>query len=181
MPYDHFEHRHRFAVWAAARATQRAFTSVENLRDALKSTHLPAFLRSPASLDTDAESFDTHHQEWCNAIVSFLSGRQIKGATFGRAAKLVAVYLKAMVVIGAHSQSRLATVAHPPIDRVLLQSLASSPDLKNPHKSEWRTTAWTKLDEQGYYKLISELRSVVPEPQPWWKLEQYWGKNELPE
>jgi hypothetical protein len=172
--YDHFEHRHRFAVWAGARAAQRAFTTVENLRDALESTTIRAFLLEPASLEIDAQSFETCHRKWCNTIVKFLSGRGIEKATFGRAAKLIAVYLKAMVVIGVHSQSRLAAVAHPPIDRVLLQNLASSPEIESPHKSKWRATTWTTLDERSYYELISELRSVVPDGEPLWKLEQYW-------
>ena len=175
MPYDHFEHRHRFAVWAGARAAQRAFTSVENLRDALESTDVRAYLSDPTSIDTDAQSFEAHHRKWCNAIVGFLSNRGIANATFGRAAKLIAVYLKAMVVVGAESQSSLAAVAHPPIDRVLLQNLASSPDFRPLHKSAWRSTAWTKLNESTYYELLATLRTVVPEPEPWWKLEQYWA------
>lgn len=174
MPYDHFEHRHRFAVWAGARATQRNFTTVDNLRDALESTTVRGFLLEPASFDIDAQSFEEHHRKWCNAIVEFLSNRRIANATFGRAAKLIAVYLKAMVVIGVHSQSRLAAVAHPPIDRVFLQNLASSKDIRSPYKSNWRATSWTKLDESSYYELVSRLRSVVPDSEPWWKLEQYW-------
>jgi hypothetical protein len=39
-----FEHRHRFAVWAAARAAQRGFVTVEKLRDALEATDIVAFV-----------------------------------------------------------------------------------------------------------------------------------------
>jgi hypothetical protein len=42
--YDVFEHRHRFAVWAAARAAQRGFVTVEKLRDALEATDIVAFV-----------------------------------------------------------------------------------------------------------------------------------------
>jgi len=42
MPYDLAEHRHRFAVWAAARAAQRGFTTVKNLRAALQAADIRA-------------------------------------------------------------------------------------------------------------------------------------------
>lgn len=173
MPYDHFEHCHRFAVWASARATQRGFTTTENLRDALESTCIRKFLAESKSTETDAKTFNSHHRKWCNAIVKFLSNKKIKNVTYGRAAKLVAVYLKAMVIIGARSKSRLAAVAHPPIDSLLLRKLADSFE-NSPHKTTWRATAWTKLDEKAYYELLATLRSVVPAPEPWWKIEKYW-------
>ncbi|MEQ1774292.1 MAG: hypothetical protein ABL891_10970 [Burkholderiales bacterium] len=174
VSYDHFEHRHRFSVWAAARAAQRAFTSIDNLRDALQSTNIRAFLSDPESYDIAPQSFEAHHRKWCHAITAFLSNRDIANATFGRAAKLIAVYLKAMVVVGAESQSSLAAVIHPPIDRILLQNLALSPDFSSAYKSMWRSAAWTKLNESAYYELLATLRTVVPETDPWWKLEQYW-------
>jgi hypothetical protein len=174
MSYDHFEHRHRFAAWAGARAAQRAFTSVGNLRDALESTDIRAFLCDPLSLDVDAQSFDAHHRKWCNAIMIFLTNRGIAGATYGRAAKLIAIYLKAMVVIGADSQSKLAAIVHPPIDRVLLQNLAAAGQFNSALRTNWRKTAWTGLSESAYYELLATLRTVIHAPQPWWGLEQFW-------
>ena len=172
MSYDHFEHCHRFAVWASARAAQRGFTSVENLRDALESTDIRACLLEPGFIDTNEYAFEILHRKWCNEIVKFLLDKNITNATFGRAAKLVAIYLKSMVVIGAHSQSPLATFAHPPIDRLLLQNLALAKD--SNHKSLWKKTAWTKLDEKGYYNLLATLRTVLLESDPWWMIEKYW-------
>ena len=174
MSYDLTKHRHRFAVWAGARAAQRAFTSVENLRAALESTTIQAFVNEPRSLAIDAHSYESHHRKWCNQIVDFLSDRGVANTSFGRAAKLIAVYMKAMVVTGPHAQTNLAAVAHPPIDRVLLQNLASSQELPSSYKSKWRSVTWTTLDEPAYYELLSQLQSIVPEPEPWWKLEQYW-------
>jgi hypothetical protein len=172
MSYDYFEHCHRFAVWASARAAQRGFTSVDNLRDALESTNIRACLLEPDFFDTNKYAFDVLHRQWCNTIVKFLLNKGIANATFGRAAKLVAIYLKSMVVVGAHSQTPLAAVAHPPIDRLLLQKLASAKI--SDHKSLWTKTSWTKLDEKGYYELLTTLRTVLHESEPWWMLEQYW-------
>lgn len=102
-----------------------------------------------------------------------LAEKGIANVTYGRAAKLVAVYLKSMIVLGPDGPSSLASIAHPPIDRILLRNLASS-DVTSPHKSNWRTTTWTTLDEQSYYALISQLRGVLAKSEPFWKLEKYW-------
>src|SRR5947208_1193699 len=101
MEYSLFEHRHRFSVWAAARATQRKFTSVKNLREALERTDIEAFVRDHAEDPINAEEFYARHRSWCDTIVEFLGLSGIKSVTFGRAAKLVAVYLKSMIVIGS--------------------------------------------------------------------------------
>jgi hypothetical protein len=173
MPYEFFEHRHRFAVWAAARATQRGFATVEMLRDALEASGIEGFVLDPNSLATDEMAFDRHHRDWCRAIMGFLSEKKLANVTFGRAAKLVAVYLKSMIILGSGATSSLAAVAHPPIDRILLRNLASS-DIKSSYKPRWRTTNWTTLDEPSYYALISQLKGVLARGEPFWKLEQYW-------
>lgn len=174
MPYDHFEHRHRFAVWAGARAAQRAFAKVEQMRDALESTDIRTFVETPISLNVEADEFNAQHKKWCHQIIEHLTQNGIAGATYGRAAKLVAVYFKTMVVVGAGSSSKLAQVVHPPIDRVLLRNLSSCKSLPPTHKTLWRSTAWTKLNESEYFALLASLRSVVLAPQAWWLLEEYW-------
>src|SRR6267143_943914 len=57
VSYDLSEHRHRFAVWAAARASQRGFTTVDRLRAALEATDILRILESPATLQLDAAGF----------------------------------------------------------------------------------------------------------------------------
>ena len=174
MPYDHFEHRHRFAAWAAARATQRGFTSTSNLLGALNRAGVREFLQNPSSNDCrNQEAFDDLHRKWCSCIVAFLHDEEI-GATYGRAAKLVAVYLKAMVVILPDGTSDLARFAHPPIDRVLLQNISRCDELKSRLKSSWRNVRWTQLDSDAYYELIKQLRGALNKDDPWWKLEKYW-------
>jgi hypothetical protein len=81
MPYDITEHRHRFAVWAAARAAQRGFTTVRNLRDALQATDIQEILAAPSTFDISAAKFDEVHRRWCSAICSNLFDRQISKAT----------------------------------------------------------------------------------------------------
>ena len=74
---------------------------------------------------------------------------------------------------GASSES-LGCGIHPPIDRILLQNLASSSAFSSPYKVQWRSVAWTSLDEGAYYSLIAQLRTVLPVATPWWKIEQFW-------
>ena len=174
MRYNLFEHRHRFATWAAARAAQRGFTNTKNLCDALEKCGVKAFVENKAKQPINAKSFEEYHQEWCRAIIAFLKKKRISNVTYGRAAKLVAVYLKSMIVIGPYSDSDLAWIAHPPIDRILLQNISKSPNITSGHKSKWKSVTWTKLDEDAYYELVSELRETVPDAEPFWALEKYW-------
>lgn len=173
--YSYFTHKHNFAVWASARAAQRGFTSVAVLRDALEQSGVVEFLRDPNSLNVSQASFDALHAEWCRSVMRRLRRKQVRNVTFGRAAKLIAVYLKTMVVIGADPQSSLATVGHPPIDRILLRSLARAGEIKSPAKREWARINWTELDETGYRRLIKQLRACWADDEPMWHLEKHWS------
>ena len=180
MSYDLFEHRHRFAVWAGARAAQRGFATVENLRDALEATNIRQFVADSSSLDIGAAAFEVQHRIWCHSIVDYLSEKGVANATFGRAAKLVAVYLKSMIVVGPHAGSALAKIVHPPIDRILLQNLGMSSEIQSDHKKAWLATSWTMLDEPGYYSLLSQLRTVLGGSDPWWAIERHWTVTNSP-
>jgi len=178
MNYDLAEHRHRFAIWAAARAAQRGFTTVGNLRDALEATDIREVLSDPDTLRISATQFDALHQGWCSSICSSLSARQVSKVTHGRAAKVVAVYLKAVVLMGDRSDSQLGRNMHPPIDRTLLQSLAASDQITSPHKATWRSVSWTQLDRAGYDVLISQLRGTIPAGAPFWTIEEHWEPSD---
>jgi hypothetical protein len=176
MPYDLFEHRHRFAVWAAARATQRAFAkaTVEVLRDALEHCGVKEFLSANANTAIDADAFREHHRRWCRAIIANLTDAGISDPTFGRAAKLVAVYLKTMIVLGPLGDCDLAQVAHPPIDSILLQGISKATDIASPNQRAWGKVRWTQLTEDRYYSLIDQLRTAVANGEPFWTLERFW-------
>jgi hypothetical protein len=173
MSYDLSEHRHRFAIWAAARASQRGFTTVENLRNALESSDIREVLETPEALQLSSGTFDAFHRSWCSAICLTLSTRHVDGVTYGRAAKLVAVYLKATVVMGGNWDTPFGRTMHPPIDRILLQRLASCETIDSPHKRSWSAISWTKLDEEAYYSLIGELREALPVGAPFWIIEEH--------
>jgi hypothetical protein len=180
MPYDLVEHRHRFAVWAAARAAQRGFTTVRNLRKALQATDVRTMLGKPSTFEASAAQFDELHRRWCSTICLSLAGDGISKAkaTYGRAAKLVAVYLKAIVIMGDRYGSSFGRNMHPPIDRILLQGLATSKMISSSHQAAWRAISWTQLDRAGYELLVDQLRSVLPAGKPFWMIEEYWEPSD---
>ena len=178
MTYGLPEHRHRFAVWAAARASQRGFTTVRNLREALEATNIREVVASPRTLRLSASQFDALHRGWCSSICSSLRQRSIARVTYGRAAKLVGVYLKATVIMGEGCDTPFGCNLHPPIDRILLRGLASSKRIVSPHKFAWRTLNWTQLDEPSYVELIRQLRSAIPNGAPFWTIEEYWEPSD---
>jgi hypothetical protein len=161
-------HRHNFAVWAAARATQRGFTTTENLKNALELSGIQGFAERPCG----RAKFEGQHRKWCLSICEGLSAVEVSDATYGRAAKLVAVYLKSMVVLPDLSSEEAAYV-HPPVDRILLQNIAKDPEVDSARSQMLRSTSWTKLSETGYFDLISVLSDINGD-RPFWKLEEYW-------
>jgi hypothetical protein len=169
--YTLFEHRHKFAVWAAARAAQRGFTSVSMLKKALEASLLPGAIENRESWP-ESEQFDSFHRNYCTQIMGHLKG--VPGVSYGRAAKLVAVYLKTMIVLSEHGQSYFAGIIHPPVDRTLLQTLAKDPRFDQQFRKRWRTLNWTSLSESKYFELIGEFRQNLLDKPAFWKLERYW-------
>lgn len=173
--YNLDEHRHRFSVWAAARAAQRGLCDVDTLVEALGHCGVNDFLAKADLNAIDPSDFDEHHREWCRSIVRSLKARGLGKASFGHAAKLLGMYLKSMVVLGPDSETTFARVAHPPIDSILLSGLSSSDEIKCGHRHAWEKVRWSQLDEAAYYALIEELRScAMAANEPFWKLERFW-------
>ena len=168
MPYSEYKHRHNFSVWAAARAAQRGFTNVEMLRDALEQCGIDVFVNNPSP----ASTFDAQHKLWCNSICDYLNEKGVQNVSYGRAAKLVNVYLKSMLVLNDLS-GELAAFIHPPIDRILLQNIAKNVTMEKDEKKKLKATNWTQLEEEEYFQLISTLKALNGN-QPFWQLEEHW-------
>ncbi len=173
MPYNAFQHKHNFAAWAGARAAQRAWgAKVSQLRAAIEHCGLVDFVTSSNHENITSDSFDLLHRQWCKEIVSYLKVKGIAHVTYGRAAKLVAVYLKSIVVLG-DLDSNISKVAHPPIDGILLKNLARSPNIVHPAQAVWASVHWTKLTEDQYFSLIAQFRTFMKQ-RPFWELEEFW-------
>jgi hypothetical protein len=147
---------------------------VEVFRDALEICGVVEFVRTSEAKGIDESRFIELHRDWCCSVVAYLAQKKVANPTFGRAAKLVAVYLKSMIVLGPAGDTDLARVAHPPIDGILLQNISKAQNVQSAHRREWRNVSWTQLGEDPYYCLIRQLRSAIPPGEPLWNLERFW-------
>lgn len=172
MTYSHFQHRHNFAVWCAARAVQRGFTKSVILKEAIEASGIVEFVKGSIEKATSQREYDERHQRWCEGILKFWEKNKVPGSSYGRAAKLLAIYLKSMIVVREDSND-LLTIIHPPIDRIVLQNISKDDSIVHPNKKYWKYINWTQLDGPTYRQLISDFRQVLGE-QPFWFIEKYW-------
>lgn len=117
MNYTFQDHLHNFAVWTAARASQRGFTTTENIKSAIDACGIKEFVSE--NKEMTAEKFDKFHQKIAKSIMNYLNNKSRKKTSYGRAAKIIAVYLKTSIVIRDAGKSSLAKIIHPPIDSII--------------------------------------------------------------
>jgi hypothetical protein len=172
--YSHFTHRHRFATWAAARASQRGWAKTPAIITAIEASGLSKLVAGRRAWPNTVPAFDRAHRDICRRIAKHVQRKANKKSTFGRAAKVVAVYLKSMVVLGPEHDSAFARLAHPPIDSILLKAIAGDVRLDMRLRRMCRDCNWTELDEDRYYELIAELRKSGLDKPSFWMLERYW-------
>lgn len=172
MTYTHFEHRHNFASWCAARALQsNRFGDTYYLADALEKTGINEFIKHHEDKPISQEEFDKMHSDWCDSLVQTWKDRNFQEMTYGFAAKLIAVYLKAMIII-KNPESELSFVVHPLITRNMLQNISKDKTIKHPNRMYWKAVNWTELDKEQYLNLIHDLR-IVFKDEPFWHFEKY--------
>jgi len=164
--YNFEEHRHNYAVWTAARAVSRNFTNTENVEIAINASALRKFAEDNATI-SQAE-FDAFHKEQAGILISEL--KRLTGSeevSYGRAAKIIAIYLKTAVILYTQGKGIRDSVIHPPIDAILLGNIADECNMK-----ELKKVRWTQLDEDKYWDLVAQLREKFKRFD--WKLEYYW-------
>ncbi|MEE9277985.1 MAG: hypothetical protein V3V06_06200 [Dehalococcoidia bacterium] len=173
--YDVVEHRRRFAVWAAARAAQRGWESTTVLRDALERCGVVEVVGAgQRGWPKRRDDADEIQDEWRRRIRTALRRRKVAGAAYGRAAKLLAVYLKVTVVLGSGRESAFARLLHPPIDRNLLSRLARCESFPGEERRYWNSIRWTKLNRRQYGALIQSLRDHGLDDPAFWMIERFW-------
>ena len=168
MQYPISTHTHNFAIWTAARAAQRKFTTTANIAKAIKAAGLWQDANNP-QIQWDEATFDKYHQEWVSKMIADFKTSSNIVCTYGRAAKIIAVFLKTAVVIPEKGEGLLSQFAHPPIDRILLTNLK-----KNGYVD--RVESWTKLNKDEYFKLIGQFRKSFS---PFWKVEKFWSVEDV--
>lgn len=121
------------------------------------------------------ERADAAQHAWRRQIIGALRRRGVREVSYGRAAKIVAIYLKAAVVLGPYGNEPFAKYVHPPIDAILKKSLrvycAGDASLSEALRS---TPSWTRLTQREYEQLIVALRTAALDEREFWTLERYW-------
>lgn len=176
MTYTIEEHRHRFAVWTAARAVSRGFVGTECVERAIRSCKIREYVEAYDESPLTTDQYRDLHVEWCRRIREYWArscGIPRGKATYGRAAKVVAVYLKTVKVI-VDPWSPLSLVAHPPIDETLLVSVSNLEVWDKKKKNQLASTKWTKLKRKAYLDLVDDLRAALPIDVPFWCIESCW-------
>ncbi|MCX5672538.1 MAG: hypothetical protein NTU94_14575 [Planctomycetota bacterium] len=174
--YSHLLHRHNFAVWAAARASQRRWGSAKTalIKTAVEASGLPETVADTASWPADKEAFDTFHRHHCHRIMQRLEADGVQTVTYGRAAKIVAIYLKSMVVVGPDWDTQFARLIHPPIDNMLLKNIVRGNGVPGEVRQACKGVKWTVLPEASYFRLIAVFRQHGMDKPAFWMLERYW-------
>lgn len=187
MEYDEFEHSHRFAGWAAARAagaSPKCRFRTEIGTELISISGLKEWGRGWETLPAPID-FDRRHREMRIEIVRLAKEKLPPGDrlnfTHGVAAKLINVYLKARFVVGASCRhpsndadklQQISTI-HPPIDRLLLKQLEQK-DVGG-RKSLWRSfrvIGWSNFNSDQYEQVIDVVRDVTAGNL--WTIESYW-------
>ena len=167
MLYHFNDHRHNYAVWTAARAVQRGFTvTTAIVRVAIENSGLKEFAEDEKAYNhTDFEMF--HLLCAYNLMDSFKS-KGVKSISYGRAAKIIAMYLKTAVILCNRGACAKSQIIHPPMDRILLQNL--SKNVVGLEKLAFIT--WTGLNAEQYWEIVELIRLRMGAFS--WQLEEYW-------
>jgi hypothetical protein len=158
-----------FACWTSARAVQRGFTTSKIIKTAIVASGLDISWKTLNKSDVTSEEYGIWHHNTAEAIIAAFKTQKMK-CSFGRAAKMIAIYLKTIHIMG-NPQSQLSKVAFPPIDRILLKTLKS--DLK---ELKIKPVNWTELQQKGYVKLLIAIMKIAEakELKYLWQIEKDW-------
>ena len=168
--HDVKKYRRDFCLWATVRAAQAGSAKAKGneFTSALEACGLIEFLDTSNSAECDEQQFNEKHKGWISFIRNHIRSKYRKEISYGIAAKLVAVFIKGYFILDGNQETSLAKVAHPPIDSFLLKGIDE--DCKT---NLARSYKWQKLEEDSYFKLISELHTIKGAG-PFWAIEKYW-------
>lgn len=175
MPYTIEDHKHISAAWGAAtgaRASKLCRFSVAVGKQILEEAGFTARF-TLTELPLPAE-LDARHTQWRRTVVEKARSKKL-AFTHGIAAKLINGYLKDRFVCGGDHDHERVKCLHPPIDALLLGSLARA-NFGGQARS-WRKfhdKRWSKYDSATYQSVIDLIRETLSPGEPLWKIEEHW-------
>lgn len=171
--YSIIEHKHRSAAWGAGRSASAKGCrfKVSAAKQLIEAIQLQKFIDNPEKLPAN---FDVAHRKWRITIIQRAKELGMPKIHDGMAAKLINVYLKSIIICGGYHDTPQAGKIHPPVDRLLLASLAK--DDIGGLKSFWNKSAqkgWSKFSSTEYEAVIKNIKRVS-EDNPLWMIEDHW-------
>ena len=172
MNYEFVQHKHRFAAWCAATASSASPKCRFTVRKAFELLEEIDFARQvQAQSWNDCRSFDEWHGKCCSALIDQANLRGVGGFSYGVAAKMVNCYVKAFYL----GDEKVLSVAHPPIDRLLLSGfIKSNVGNRSGIWRKYRDKGWSTFTREEYLELIGQIRSNDDFRLAMWKAERHW-------
>lgn len=166
---------HEFATWTACRAIQRGFVKTALLKEIIEKAGLRSSVDELDTTQIDADNFDEWQLNVAEQLMkkgNGLIGKEGPVMTYGRAAKMIALYIKTSRIIN-DPESKIAQYAHPPVDRKLLT------ELRKNFKEQFNDAdikAWTQFNKEKYFETIGKLRQIQKQESLayFWMIEKYW-------
>lgn len=163
--YEIDSHTHRFAAWAASRAAGRGVGGFNISLGTFLLEECGAAVFQNADFLPAAEEIDVHHYAWCEKARRTAADRGV-GLSHGIAAKLVNVYHKSRFVCAGYHHHPKVVALHPPIDSILLRSLAARKIISNQRP-------WSQFSAGLYQNVIDHIREHLG-GKPMWMIEEFW-------
>ena len=154
----------------------------------LKKADLYGIAKKGAGCLPDPNDFDNEHCDWCKKIRTRADCMGIKDWSYGRSAKLINVFIKALMPADLESLEEKAKwyAVHPPIDGEVLKGMKNA-GIGNNNIWDWLKAetgsslpygSWTKFECRHYRKVIDLIREDLrkcgeKDPLPLWKNERF--------
>jgi hypothetical protein len=171
-------HKHLYACWCAASAYGRG------LKNGGNETAFALIQASGLQCVTSPDDMDEDVDAWLLGLMNKIMVKAelmgLDGFSFGRAQKLVSIYLKTVLVCGEHHSHRLVVKLPPPLDRQLFNGLKvylrDHPD--NPGKDAFLKaqsvrSSWTTFTDKDYVAHVAALKLIMGS-QPLYFAEEHW-------
>lgn len=179
--YSIEKHKHMYAKWCAAAAYGRGLAGGGN--------PLAFRLIEASGLDqvTGPERIEENVDEWQMSFMEKMKAEAaslgISDFSFGRAQKLVNIYLKTILVCGGHHHHQRVELLHPPLDSVLLKGLRTFLWKNRNAMAEARSAflaaqksqaSWTKFSKVDYVAHIDAIKLLMI-GKPLYQVEKHWN------
>ena len=181
IQYSIEKHKHTYAKWCAAAAYGRGLAGGGNTL-AFKLIDLSG-LGQVTGPEHIGQSVDEWQMSFMRKIKSEAECLGIGDFSFGRAQKLVNIYLKTILVCGGHHQHPKVALLHPPLDFELFKGLRTFLSKNRGAMSEARSAflsaqrrnpRWTMFSEADYVAHIDAIKLLMAD-KPLYQVEEHWN------